>query len=215
MVSLGNNKMHSLLILLVILAIFLLPGQGETKMYKYKDESGKWHFTDDPNQIPEPFRNNEDAGDQLADQIKETTRVTLGDGYSIEINSDWKAKHTGSLVYKLVTTAQVDDYTPSLGFDVMKVRGTRDAFTEDLFRVLRKRFQKFKELGRTPFSAENADGERFVTDYEFAGEKVRTLYYIFENTMKEKVVVTCRVATETGDKFDNAFDEMVRSFIIE
>jgi hypothetical protein len=140
--------------------------------------------------------------------------VELGDGYSIEINPDWNAKHTGSLIFKLVTTDKVDDYVPSLGIDVMKTRGTMEAFIADLFKVLRKRFQKFKEFGRTSFSAENADGEKFVVDYEFAGEKVRTLYYIFENSKKDKVVVTCRVATETGDKFDNAFDEMVRSFVI-
>ena len=97
----------------------------------------------------------------------------------------------------------------------MKTRVPMDAFISELFMVLRKRFQKFKELGRTSFSAENADGEKFVVDYEFAGEKVRTLYYIFENSRNEKVIVTCRVATETGDKFDKAFDEMVGSFIIK
>ena len=212
MFNLKIYKAHSLLFMLAILVMFLLPAQGEAKMYKYKDESGKWHFTDDINQIPERFR---EKKDDLSGQAQVRTRVALGDGYSIEINSDWNAKHTGSLKYKLVTTGKVDDYPPSLGIDVMKTRGSREAFTADLFRVLRKRFQKLKELGRTSFSAENADGEKFVVDYEFAGEKVRTLYYIFENSKKDKVVVTCRVSTETGDKFDNAFDEMVRSFILK
>ena len=212
MFSLGNYKVQSLLILVAILAIFLLPIQGEAKTYKYKDENGKWHFTDDPNQIPERFR---EKKDESSGQSKEKTRVELGGGYSIEINSDWKAKHTGSLKYKLVTTDKVDDYAPSLGFDVLGNRGPMDIFIADFFEVIRKRFQNLKELDRTSFSAENADGEKFVVDYEFAGEKVRTLYYIFENTKQEKVIVTCRVATETGDKFDDAFDGMVNSFIIK
>lgn len=46
-------------------------------------------------------------------------------------------------------------------------------------------------------------------------KKVRTLYYVFENSAKDKVIVTCRVDTETGDKFDEAFDEMVKSFIVK
>jgi hypothetical protein len=143
------------------------------------------------------------------------TRVGLGGGYSVEINAAWEAKYTGSLKYKLVTTDAVDDYQPSFGIDVMKFRGPMDAFIADLFEVLEKRFHKFKKLAQAPFSAENSDGEKFVVDYEFAGEKVRTLYYIFENSVKEKVIVTCRVATATGDKFDDAFDEMVRSFTVE
>lgn len=212
MLSQRTYKVNSLIILFVILAIFILPTQGEAKMYKYKDESGKWHFTDDLNQIPERFREKMDG---LFDQPKEKTRVELGGSYSIEINSDWKARRTGSLAYKLVTTAKVDDYAPSLGIDVIKNQRPMDDFISNFLKFIRKRFHNLKELGHTGFFAENANGEKFTVDYEFAGEKVRTLYYVFENSAKDKVIVTCRVDTETGDKFDEAFDEMVKSFIVK
>ena len=118
----------------------------------------------------------------------------------------------------MVTTDKVDDFAPSLGIDVMKSRMTLQGFSAELLTVLKKRFTNFRKLGQTPFSAQNAQGLKFVTDYGYPEPgigDVRTLYYMFENSRKEKVVVTCRVAMQTGDRFDAAFDEMVRSLMIK
>jgi hypothetical protein len=41
----GNmNKLLSLMIILAL--VFVLGSNAEAKVYKYKDENGKWHFVD-------------------------------------------------------------------------------------------------------------------------------------------------------------------------
>jgi|SaaInlStandDraft_7_1057024.scaffolds.fasta_scaffold69132_2 hypothetical protein len=52
-----NQVLHKI-IFLIFGAIFLhLSGEGcEAAVYKWKDETGKIHFTDDPNRVPEVFR---------------------------------------------------------------------------------------------------------------------------------------------------------------
>jgi len=54
---LGNRKMRSILLLIIILGVLVASSYGE--MYKWVDEKGTVHFTDDLSSIPEKYR--EDA----------------------------------------------------------------------------------------------------------------------------------------------------------
>lgn len=54
------NRVFKILIFLVVATNFLalLSGKLEAAIYKWKDERGKIHFTDDPNRVPEKYRQN-------------------------------------------------------------------------------------------------------------------------------------------------------------
>lgn len=41
---------------LVVILVCVFSGQGEAKVYKWKDENGKWHFTDDVRKVPKAPR---------------------------------------------------------------------------------------------------------------------------------------------------------------
>jgi len=52
------NRVFKILVFLVVATHFLgsLSGKLEAAIYKWKDEKGKIHFTDDPNRVPEKYR---------------------------------------------------------------------------------------------------------------------------------------------------------------
>ena len=52
------KKVARLIFSALLIGIFLIgnPTPSSAKMYKYKDENGKLHFTDDPTKVPEKYR---------------------------------------------------------------------------------------------------------------------------------------------------------------
>ncbi len=50
-----NRVLHKIILFGAIL-LHLYSGESGAAVYKWKDESGKIHFTDDPNRVPEEFR---------------------------------------------------------------------------------------------------------------------------------------------------------------
>jgi hypothetical protein len=52
-----NRVLHTIIFLIFGVTLLHLSGDGsEAAVYKWKDETGKIHFTDDPNRVPEEFR---------------------------------------------------------------------------------------------------------------------------------------------------------------
>ena len=52
-----NRVLHKIIFLIFGAILLHLSGDGcEAAVYKWKDETGKIHFTDDPNRVPEVFR---------------------------------------------------------------------------------------------------------------------------------------------------------------
>jgi len=52
-----NRVLHKIIFLIFGAILLHLSGDGsEAAVYKWKDETGKTHFTDDPNRVPEVFR---------------------------------------------------------------------------------------------------------------------------------------------------------------
>jgi len=52
-----NRVLHKIIFLIFGAILLHLSGDGsEAAVYKWKDETGKTHFTDDPNRVPEEFR---------------------------------------------------------------------------------------------------------------------------------------------------------------
>jgi hypothetical protein len=52
-----NRVLHKIIFLIFGAILLNLPGdECEAAVYKWKDETGKIHFTDDPNRVPEEFR---------------------------------------------------------------------------------------------------------------------------------------------------------------
>jgi len=50
--------LHKTILLLVVegILLYLSGDESESVIYKWKDESGKTHFINDPNRVPELFR---------------------------------------------------------------------------------------------------------------------------------------------------------------
>ena len=52
-----NQVLHKSIFLIFGVILLYLPSyESEATVYKWKDESGKIHFTDEPNRVPEEFR---------------------------------------------------------------------------------------------------------------------------------------------------------------
>jgi hypothetical protein len=52
-----NRVLHKIIFLIFGAMLLHLPGnESEATIYKWKDENGKVHFTDNPNRVPEEFR---------------------------------------------------------------------------------------------------------------------------------------------------------------
>ncbi|OGP55387.1 MAG: hypothetical protein A2162_11755, partial [Deltaproteobacteria bacterium RBG_13_52_11b] len=53
-VALGDSRMRTAILFFILLVLSVMPSYGE--MYKWVDEKGTVHFTDDPSSIPEKYR---------------------------------------------------------------------------------------------------------------------------------------------------------------
>ena len=61
-----------------IFAIGLLasgPGSANAEMYKWKDDSGAWHFTENPASIPAKYRNKDKVDTVELDTLDETSHA--------------------------------------------------------------------------------------------------------------------------------------------
>lgn len=205
-----NSRRFVDLFLFLLILMFLLPVRAGGEAYKYQDENGTWHFTDDPGKIPQ------NKNDKLSKKMIAGKRVHLGGGYSIELPGNWKAAKRGSLRYKLVFTKETDGFEPGLGLDEFRSRRSLKEFEADLLKTLKKRFKNFEKISRSSFPGDFSKGVKVVLNYEYqAGMDVRTIHYLFENPREGKIVLTCRVAKNTGTRFDADFDKMAQSLNIE
>ena len=100
--------------LFLFATLMMSPNPALEKMYKWVDEKGKTHFTDNRMNIPPQYRTPEKKS--LAG-TKEKKRVALGGGFPLEIPGDWKIVKRGSLQYKLVFTDKKDGYEPDCTLD--------------------------------------------------------------------------------------------------
>ncbi len=64
-------------ILIYALGIIFLASPAAGKIYKWKDESGKTHFTDNPGKIPKKFRENLNVVPDAPARVKTPPRIPL------------------------------------------------------------------------------------------------------------------------------------------
>ena len=81
--------------LFLFATLMMSPTPALAKMYKWVDEKGKTHFTDNRMNIPPQYR------------TPEKKRVALGGGFPLEILGDWKIAFTCTVAKK--TKAELDD----------------------------------------------------------------------------------------------------------
>lgn len=199
-------------ICLFLLAIFTMSANPAlAKTYKWVDEKGKTHFTDNPRNVPPQYRTSEKkprAGK------KAKIRVDIGRGYSFEIPGDWKAAKRSSLKNKLIFTKKRDGYEPHCSLHEYKFRRPFEEFKLNTKASIKRAYTNYRIVSETKFSTKSLKGlkisERF---FDKVGENARRQTYFFHGLNKKNVVVVCQAAIETRAALDDIFDEIAASLI--
>ena len=181
------------------------------KIYKWVDDKGTTHFTDNPRKIPPQYRTPEKLP-KAGRKVKK--RVDIGRGYSFEISGDWKVSKRGSLQNKLIFTKKRDGYEPSCSLHEYKFRSPFKVFLANTKAAIKRAYTDYRIVSESAFSAKDLIGvkikERFI---DKLGKKARRQTYFFPALNKKNVVVVCQAAIKTRAALDDIFDEIVASLI--
>ncbi|MBT3366660.1 MAG: DUF4124 domain-containing protein [Nitrospina sp.] len=199
----------------IILFVLLMvsPNLASAKVYKWVDEKGKAHFTDNPGKIPEQFRT-PDKEPQAGKKAKK--RVGIGRGYSFEIPGNWKVAKRGSLQNKLIFTNKRDDYEPDCSLHEYKITQPFEKFLAITKAAIKRAYTDYRIVSESAFSAKDIKGvkikERFI---DKLGKNARRQTYFFHVQNKKNVSITCQAAIKTKAALDDVFDEIVASLVSE
>ena len=157
--------------LFLFATLMMSPNPALAKMYKWVDEKGKTHFTDNRMNIPPQYRTPEKKS--LAGK-KEKKRVALGGGFPLEILGDWKIAKRGSLQYKLVFTDKRDGYEPDCALDEFKRSGSFEEFKNYLQAWVKESYKEYRVVSESAFSAKNLKGVKIIERFiDKVGKSVR------------------------------------------
>lgn len=92
--------------------LLIVTNPALAKIYKWTDESGKVHFTNDPAMVPEQFQQKEQKKNKTKNADGGGTRDDLGGGYFFELAKNWDIETRGSLRYKLIFTKKETAMNP-------------------------------------------------------------------------------------------------------
>ncbi|HIE80635.1 MAG TPA: DUF4124 domain-containing protein, partial [Nitrospinaceae bacterium] len=184
---------HTGLFLFVIFMMSANPALAKT--YKWVDEKGKAHFTDNPGNIPPQYRTSEK---QPRAGKKAKIRVDIGRGYSFEIPGDWKVAKRGSLQNKLIFTKKRDGYEPHCSLHEYKFRRPFEEFKANTKAAIKRAYTDYRIVSESVFSTKDLKGvkikERFI---DKVGKNARRQTYFFHGLNKKNVAVVCQAAIKT------------------
>ncbi len=138
----------------------------------------------------------------------------LGGGYSLVPSENWIIKSPPASKYKVVLTDPADNFAPNINVVEEEFSGSMEDYIRLSMETLVKMMMA-KKISESSFSSKNADGVRLVTHTQMNALKLRQVFYFFENSQGQKVVVTASTSRDSGDKFDAAFDKMLHSFRVK
>jgi hypothetical protein len=187
------------------------PHPAMAKMYKWVDENGRSHFTDNPGKIPLQYRK---PDKKPRTRQEEKKRVDIGRGYSFEIPGDWKVAKRGSLQNKLIFTKKRDGYEPHCSLHEYKFRQPFEEFKAITKASIKRAYTDYRIVRESAFSAKDLKGvkikERFI---DKLGKNARRQTYFFHGSNKKNVAVVCQAAIKTKAALDDVFDEIAASLI--
>lgn len=135
----------------------------------------------------------------------------LGGGYSLNPPENWTVKKFPGAAYKIVITQPVNNFSPNINLVDEEFCGSIEEYVAESFEILQQGYNA-KKISETLFSADNADGIKLTADTEINGKKVRQIFYFFQNSLGQKVVVRASSGRRSASALEKEFDSILHTF---
>ena len=144
-----------------------------------------------------------------------SSAVELGGGYAVDVPEGWVAKtFPGSPYNGLFGTTSSEGFTPNINIQEEPNTSPMDEYVKLNLDQL-EQIMKAVKVSQDPFSAKNVEGVKLVTHTQFQELKLRQIFYFFDNSAGQKVVVTATASRQSDGKMDSAFDKIMNTFKVK
>jgi hypothetical protein len=89
--------------------------------------------------------------------------------------------------------------------------GSMDEYVAESLEILEQSYNA-RKVSKTSFSADNADGVKLTADTEINGKKIRQIFYFFQNSLGQKVVVRASSGRRSASALEKEFDSILHTF---
>jgi hypothetical protein len=135
----------------------------------------------------------------------------LGGGYSLNPPENWTVKRFPGATYKIVITQPVNNFLPNINLVEDEFSGSMDKYVASSLEILQQSYNA-KKVKEASFSADNADGVKLTVDTEINGTKLRQIFYFFQNSVGQKVVVRATSGRRSASALEIEFDSILHTF---
>jgi hypothetical protein len=134
----------------------------------------------------------------------------LGGGYSLNPPENWTVKRFPGATYKIVITQPVNNFLPNINLVEDEFSGSMDKYVASSLEILQQSYNA-KKVKEASFSADNADGVKLTVDTEINGTKLRQIFYFFQNSEGQKVVVRATSGRRSASALEIEFDSILHT----
>jgi hypothetical protein len=147
---------------------------------------------------------------------KTVRHVETAGGYSVVVPRDWKVHEFPGFKYKVIAGAPEKGFAPNIVFVDESFAGNLKEYVAASKKQLHNVFKELKELSETELkTADGASFIRLVIENKQDGKALRQSFYFFELAAGKKLIATCTVLADGGEKHDAAFEACLKTFRVE
>lgn len=132
--------------------------------------------------------------------------------FSYDPPAGWQVSEFPGLKYKVAFGPRENEFTPNINVVDEAFPGTLAAYVEANLKNMQNFFVNLTILAREEFiTFDNNTAVKLITENEQQRHRLRQTFF-FIGSGKRMYVITCSSIAEDGDRFDNIFDDCVRTF---
>jgi hypothetical protein len=134
-------------------------------------------------------------------------------GFSMFVPKNWEIIDANQK-YKMLMGETENNFSPNINFGDEQFTGTVSEYIEACLELFPRFFTDFEVLEKTDFTTNNEiQGGRITTQGRLNDIQVRQRIYFIPNKRNTVIMgITCTVSPAMGTKYDNIFDNCVKTF---
>lgn len=138
----------------------------------------------------------------------------LGGGYTLILSENWSVKRFPGTTYKILITQSINNFFPNINLVEDEFSGSMDKYVASSLEILQQGYNA-RKVREASFSADNADGVKLTVDTEINGKKLRQIFYFFQNSVGQKVVVRATSGRRSASALEEEFDAILKTFRVK
>ena len=141
--------------------------------------------------------------------------VETDGGFSYAAPSGWKISEFPGLKFKIAFGKPIDGFSPNINVVDENYNSNLINYVIENEKNMKKIFQNYKHIGKKEFQTNSGlKGIKLVIEADQQGKSLRQTFYFFTRNDGKKLVVTCSVPLEQGEKYNHIFDSSMKTFLV-